>query len=344
MGITMTEIAEMCGVSRGTVDRVLNNRGGVKPDTAQRILSAAESIGYNRKAAARPVQTSAQQYRIGILVNAIGHPYFTDIIAGMLSALEGLLAYHITGIVKMSHGFDVAQQLSQLDELSRQGVNAIALTPANDPRIAEKLREFTARNIPVVIVSALLDDFDYFSFIGCHHYLSGRIAAGFAKQIVPSGCKVAIMTSTKKMAGVSKRVTGFIDALNAASDSYNILHPVECFDDDAIAYKAVSALALANPDIDLFFFAAGGYSGAYQALEDTGLLGKCKIVAFDTSEPNVYHLTRGNVSALLNQHPTEQGNQAIKQIADYLLKRTSPPAKETYMPVEILVDESFTRI
>lgn len=343
MGITMNEIADMCGVSRGTVDRVLNKRGGVKSDTAQRILAAAESLGYTRKtlAASMPVSASVQ-YRIGLLINATGHPYFTDIMAGMLTALENLLSQNITGIVKMSHGFDVEQQLRQLDEMLQQNVDAVALTPANDPRIADKLREFTSRNIPVVIVSALLDNFDYFSFIGCNHYLSGRIAAGLVKQILSPGSKIAIMTSTRKMAGVSRRVTGFTDVLQAAKQNYQILPPVECFDDDAIAYKTVSSLSQKNHDIDLFFFAAGGYSGAYQALEDTGLLGKCKIIAFDTSEPNVFHLTHGNVAALLNQHPTEQGKQAIQQIADYLLKRSVPSSKETYMPVEILVDESFT--
>ena len=33
----------MCGVSRGTVDRVLNNRGKVKPETEERIRATAES-------------------------------------------------------------------------------------------------------------------------------------------------------------------------------------------------------------------------------------------------------------------------------------------------------------
>ena len=37
---TIKEIAELAGVSRGTVDRVLNNRGSVNPRTARKILGS----------------------------------------------------------------------------------------------------------------------------------------------------------------------------------------------------------------------------------------------------------------------------------------------------------------
>ena len=46
MAVTIKQIAEMCGVSRGTVDRVLNNRGKVKKETEQMIRKIAEDLGY----------------------------------------------------------------------------------------------------------------------------------------------------------------------------------------------------------------------------------------------------------------------------------------------------------
>ena len=44
--MTIKEIAAMCGVSRGTVDRVLNHRGRVKPETEQAVRAALEQAGY----------------------------------------------------------------------------------------------------------------------------------------------------------------------------------------------------------------------------------------------------------------------------------------------------------
>ena len=41
---TIKEIAELAGVSRGTVDRVLNNRGSVNPATAALVRDIARQL------------------------------------------------------------------------------------------------------------------------------------------------------------------------------------------------------------------------------------------------------------------------------------------------------------
>ena len=44
--VTIKQLAEVCGVSRGTVDRVLNNRGNVKPEKRKRVLDAMRELNY----------------------------------------------------------------------------------------------------------------------------------------------------------------------------------------------------------------------------------------------------------------------------------------------------------
>ena len=44
-----TKFAEESGVSRGTVDRVLNNRGKVRPEVEERVRKVAEELGYKPK-------------------------------------------------------------------------------------------------------------------------------------------------------------------------------------------------------------------------------------------------------------------------------------------------------
>ena len=46
MRVTIRQIAEESGVSRGTVDRVLNNRGKVRPEVEERVRKVAEELGY----------------------------------------------------------------------------------------------------------------------------------------------------------------------------------------------------------------------------------------------------------------------------------------------------------
>ena len=49
MAGTIKEIAEKAGVSRGTVDRALNNRGRVNPEVAERIFEIAREMNYQPK-------------------------------------------------------------------------------------------------------------------------------------------------------------------------------------------------------------------------------------------------------------------------------------------------------
>ena len=341
MGVTMKEIAYMCGVSRGTVDRVLNNRGRVRPETEEHIRAVAKSMGYRSVQSKTMEAYTGRAMKIGLLVNSMDQPYFSQILASMISSIEELAAYKITSVIKLSGGFDVDQQLRQLDELLAQEVDALAMTSANSPRIAAKLREFSVKGIPVVLVSALLDDYEPFAFVGCNHVQSGRIAAGFARQIVPPGSKIAVVSSSTKMTGLKLRCDGFIGALRRDGREDDVLEPIYSLDDDMIAFKVTAGLISRHPDIDLMFLAAGGYKGVYEALTDAGLCGKMKIIAFDRLDINQQYLRNGVVSALFDQHPSEQGQTAIRILADYLLRRKTPEKKKCYLPVEIVLAESL---
>lgn len=46
MAVTLAEIAALAGVSRGTVDRALNDRGRVDPKVAARVRRIAAERGY----------------------------------------------------------------------------------------------------------------------------------------------------------------------------------------------------------------------------------------------------------------------------------------------------------
>lgn len=341
MGVTMQEIAYMCGVSRGTVDRVLNNRGKVKPETEKRIRATAESMGYRFHMSAQSLSVGRRQLKIGVLINAAGHEYYSNILSGILSALEELYVHGITGISRISSGLDVDQQLHQLDELVAQGISALVITPANDPRIAEKLNQITNDGIPVTVVSTPINGFKPFSYVGSDHYSSGRVAGGFARQITPPGSEVGIMIGSLKMVGHERRIAGFMDSLQSAGGEYRLLTPVQSFDEDVISYKVISNMLSRHPNIYLLFFAAGGYNGGYQALEDAGLLGKIKVIAYDAVEPNIVQLKKGNVSAVFDQHPARQGKKAIHQLSEYLLNHRIPEKRVNIEVMEILLDESF---
>ena len=68
MAVTIKQIAEMCNVSRGTVDRVLNHRGRVSEETLQKVNDAVEKLGYKPNTFGKALALQKKKLRIGIIL------------------------------------------------------------------------------------------------------------------------------------------------------------------------------------------------------------------------------------------------------------------------------------
>ena len=125
MGITSQKIAELAGVSRGTGDRALNHRGGVKPQVQRRIEELARQHGYSPNRAGKALVTrdgnknvllgairsvTGRNHRIGVKRSS-GAPAAGSS-AGQAPPPEDPLAAFLQN--SRAQGLDVLDQLSQV--------------------------------------------------------------------------------------------------------------------------------------------------------------------------------------------------------------------------------------
>ena len=80
--VTIKKIAELCGVSRGTVDRVLNGRGRVKPETAEAVMNMVKQLGYKPNPAGKALAARRHRPIVGVILNSEGNAFFDEIIVG----------------------------------------------------------------------------------------------------------------------------------------------------------------------------------------------------------------------------------------------------------------------
>ena len=62
MAVTIKQIAELAEVSRGTVDKVLNGRPGVKAETKDRVLRIAKELDYKPNYLGKALVRSKENY------------------------------------------------------------------------------------------------------------------------------------------------------------------------------------------------------------------------------------------------------------------------------------------
>ena len=80
---TIKDIADLAGVSRGTVDRVLNNRGAVNSQTAEKIMEIVRALDYRPNKAGTALAAQKKKYRIGVILFSEHNPFFDEVMEGV---------------------------------------------------------------------------------------------------------------------------------------------------------------------------------------------------------------------------------------------------------------------
>ena len=95
--VTIKKIAEIAGVSRGTVDRVLNNRPGVNANTYQKVKEIADRLGYEPNMAGQMLAARKKKIRLGFIVcDTPVDVFFSDVYQAARKKAEELKTYGVT--------------------------------------------------------------------------------------------------------------------------------------------------------------------------------------------------------------------------------------------------------
>jgi LacI family transcriptional regulator len=251
MAITMKELAYMAGVSRATVDRVLNKRGRVNTGTEERISALAEKMGYQPNLAAKSLAKRNKNYKIGCVINRIG--IFEDVITGIKAATKVYSTFGISTVIKETKPFSAQRQLDLIDELTEEHINALVIAPVNDARVADKLNDLIKNGIEVVAITADIAGVNYLAFVGCNHVRAGRVAADLIALMTQGPANVALVAGSLKMLGHNQRIQGFKDVIREKYPYLKLIYVLENQDDDIISYNIVSGLLKEHRDIDVLF-------------------------------------------------------------------------------------------
>jgi LacI family transcriptional regulator len=151
--VTIRDVARVASVHPGTVSRALNEetRTLVNPETAQRVLAAADQLGYRPNRIARGLKTS-RSHTIGVLIPDITNPLFPPILRGIEDRLDA--AGYTSLIVNTDN--DPDRERVYLEAMRGRQVDGFISATARLDR--ELLVELAAAGTPLVLVNRSLED------------------------------------------------------------------------------------------------------------------------------------------------------------------------------------------
>lgn len=336
---TIKEIAALAGVSRGTVDRVLNHRGSVNPATAERIEKIARELDYKPNVAGLVLAAQKKKLKLGVILFSPENPFYLDVFEGVSSKAEELAGYNCTVIVKQIAS-SVETQLNAIEELVAEEINGIALAPYNDSRIRDKINLLSEQGIPVVTLNTDIENTRRIAYVGSHYTKSGSTAAGLLRLMTHGEVHVGIITGSSNILCHTERIAGFTESLKPFSDTIHIAEIVEVHDDEFESYEKTTALLKKHPEINALYFVAGGVYGGCRSVKALGLQNQMRIVAYDMVPTTKELLRQGIISAVICQQPKLQGSKPLALLFTYLTTGELPDREQHYVAVDIRIREN----
>ena len=148
---TIPDLAEASGVSVSTVNRVLNQPESVRQPTRERVLAAAQEIGfYGLGTIEHSVRAGRDTHKLGILLQQHGRTFYSilgDALRREAAALgDARVELTLTYMDDLSPE-KVAEQLEKMGETCE----SVALVAAQHPLLADAIDRVTARGVPVTL-------------------------------------------------------------------------------------------------------------------------------------------------------------------------------------------------
>lgn len=342
MALTIRDIAKLAGVSRGTVDRVLHNRGRVDPEVEQRVKAIVRECNYQPSRAAQQLSMRKQKIRIGFLCRIDQNGFWSIVIHSADRAERELSEY---GITVEKRFFDYCRpetQLEMIDELVAQDISALVIVPLDDPLICRRLKELKERGIVIILLQSEVSGFSPFCYIGSDYYVGGRTAAGLLHNFTAGrpASKILLMNGSPYLSSQRLRRNGFLDELRSYNDSYELVESDDITSDQEYAYHQARTLLEAHPDATAVYTVPNSAAAVSRAIRDLGRIERITHIGFGMTDATRPCILDGSISAIIGHRAEQQGSLPFSILLEYFISGQLPQQRRILMLNDIFIKQN----
>ena len=237
--VTIKDIAEQTGVSYATVSRTLNHLTGVSPATRDKVLAAAEEMGYRPNIHARSLKTNKTN-TIALILPDISNPFFADI---AYAVDEYAFSCGYTTVLCNTNWNEKIEK-THLDQLQNQRVDGIIYKPAG-----KVPPDLSGISIPCVLISCIPGENE--NYIEIDNYKGGQIAAD---HLIDCGYRhFAFIGGSRNSQSNDFRIDGFRSKLRERGKNIDDEHIFYGGFSVESGYKMAEKLLSDFPEVDGIF-------------------------------------------------------------------------------------------
>ncbi|GGA26076.1 transcriptional regulator [Paenibacillus physcomitrellae] len=339
--MTLKEISRQIGISVATVDRVLNNRGNVKPETYRKVMEKLGELNYKPNKSASFLSRK-KEISVAVVFPELPDYFWSQIEKGVEVATEELRDYGLRIELFKSEKYDMEKQKQVVqDIIDSKAFDAIAVSPNDSEEMAELIDRAMDEGIAVCTFNNDSPFSKRLFYVGCDYRIAGRLAADMLCKMTGPGAKFGLITSDASSIPsattfqLQQKITGFREVV--AEQRAQLTQLLKLKQEE---YDQPGIFADLFAQVDAVYVTSAKLHIVARHLEQAGLTGKMPLIGHDMTEEIYEDLQRQLVSATICQDPVNQGYLAVKTLFDYLAYNEPIDLKEHITKLELVTREN----
>lgn len=336
MAVTIQKIAELSGVSRGTVDRVLHGRPNVNPMIREKVVRAAEKLGYQPPVP--PKSADCRQAAILIPQWTDGH-FNRQIVSGIRKALRYIADPAFVLTEQPLRTMTMQELLRAIEEQIRSGVDGLIIRAENTPEVRAAIEQAVQQGVTVITYDADVPHSGRLCHAGQDLVRAGAIAAGVMARLIRPPEHVLIVTGNLRMEAHKGRVDGFCRRLLELGFSEDAYRVIETNEMPELTGELVAQALQADSRLHAVYMACQPLSGCIAGIRKARRTTRPHIVCNDLTPTAKRYLREGTVDFVIGQSFSQESFHAVLAMYQMLLRGAKPKRELYYTDLRLITQE-----
>ncbi len=342
--LRIKDIAELAGVSEGTVDRVLHNRGDVSQKSHDAVNKVLDELNYSPNLLARSLASKKLYTFLYIIPEHKTSDYWEIVENGFAQAAADYSHYN----VKIEKLYFSQFDLNSFIEVAKKAIkilpDAVFLAPIFKNESLSFSKQLSELKIPLSFIDSMIPEAEFSTYYGQDSFQSGYLAAKMLLGALPQQSQVLVIRTQRKGSVSNQtiaRYNGFVQYISDHNieNQYDIIN-IEFSNSDEVANREVFEQCIAkNKNIKAaitFNSKVHRLAKLLVDLEQENL----RIIGYDLLKQNVEYLKSGVINLLIAQRPDKQSYSTVRDMCKQLIYKQEVK-KINYMPIDILMKENI---
>lgn len=337
---TISDLAAASGVSVATVDRVLNGRLPVREDTAERVLQAAQSIGYHAATLLKQrLRSELPVRRLGFLLQKRDDAFYQQLAFDLDHASRGCSLARCRPQIAFVSDISPGAISEALLELGSR-VDAAAVVSVDHPHVSHAIETLRERGVPTFAIVTDLTATARAGYVGRDNRREGRTAAWMITRTAKSPGKVGIIIGSHRYLCQETAEISFRSYIREHAVGFRPLEPLVNLEDPGLARSATLDLVRHNHDLVGLYICGGGIDGVIEAARELNR----RDIAFVCNEltPNSrLGLIEGFLTAVISTPTAALSVRTVEVMVRALADASAASAVNVVVPFDLFISENI---